>query len=86
MRPEETPTPEELWEAVRPRPMLVIRANDTVIYAHPEDNPSARAFLEKLSAEALVLSCGTAAALKNPDPCPGRCPGTTGRLRQGRET
>ena len=74
MRPEETPTPEELWEAVRPRPMLVIRANDTVIYAHPEDNPSARAFLEKLSAEALVLELRDCGGFEKSGPLPWEMP------------
>ena len=35
--------------AIKPVPTLVITANDKVFYAHPEDNASAQAFLEKLS-------------------------------------
>ena len=34
-------------EVIRPAPELVIEANGRVLYAHLEDNPSAKAFLEK---------------------------------------
>ena len=41
--------------AVRPVPTLVIAANGRVFYAHPEDNASAQAFLEKLSSESIEV-------------------------------
>ena len=41
-------------EVIRPAPELVIEANGRVLYAHLEDNPSAKAFLEILSHEGVV--------------------------------
>ena len=38
-----------------PVPMIVIKANDRVFYANPEDNASAKAFVEKLSEERIEV-------------------------------
>ncbi len=43
-------------DAPKPTAMLVIKANGRVFYAVPEDNPSAEAFIEKLSEEPLELN------------------------------
>lgn len=39
--------------AVRPTATLVIEANGRIVYADPEDNPSAKAFIERLNSEAI---------------------------------
>lgn len=41
--------------SVQSTPTLVIAVNDSVFYATPEDNPSAAAFVEKLSSEAIEV-------------------------------
>ncbi len=60
MPPEATASPElpqvpDPAEAIRPRPMLLIRANDRTFYASPEDNSSAEALTEELSKAPLEL-------------------------------
>ncbi len=56
--PEETAAPggPDPAEAIRPRPVLLIRVNDRTFYAAPEDNSSARALTEELSKAPLELS------------------------------
>lgn len=41
-------------EVIRPTPELVIEVNGRTFYAHPEDNPSAEEFIEKLSREGAI--------------------------------
>ena len=41
-------------EVIRPTPELVIEVNGRTFYAHPEDNPSAAEFIEKLSREGAI--------------------------------
>ena len=46
---------EEIADALRPVPTMVIQANDHIFYADPEDNSSADALIEKLSAGEIEL-------------------------------
>ena len=46
---------EELADAIKPVPTLVIEANDHIFYADPEDNSSADALIEKLSTGEIEL-------------------------------
>ena len=46
---------DEAANAIRPVPTLVISANGRVFYGDLEDNPSAQAFIEKLSHEAIEV-------------------------------
>ncbi len=46
---------EEMYENLKPRPILVVKAYGHTFYAHLEDNPSAREFIERLSREQLEV-------------------------------
>ncbi len=45
----------EITEAETPNPTLVIKTNGKVFYANLEDNPAAKAFIEKISPQELTL-------------------------------
>ena len=42
-------------ERITPTCVLVVEINGKIFYAHLEDNPSAKAFVEKLNSEAITL-------------------------------
>ena len=72
--PEEDLTEDELAEAIRPIPVLVIQANDHTFYADPEDNTSVEALIEKLSAEPLELDLHDYGSFEKVGPLPWTLP------------
>lgn len=65
---------EELAEAIRPVPTLVIQANDHIFYADPEDNSSADALIEKLSTGEIELELHDYGSFEKVGPLPWDLP------------
>lgn len=61
---------EELSEAMRPVPTLVIEANDHIFYVDPEDNSSEEALIEKLSTGAIELELHDYGSFEKVGPLP----------------
>ena len=65
---------EELADAIRPIPTLVIEANDHIFYADPEDNSSADALIEKLSTGEIELELHDYGSFEKVGPLPWELP------------
>ena len=51
----------DMIEAIRPRAVMVVKANGRTFYAHIEDNPAAKALTEKLNSAGVTVDmrdCG----------------------------
>ncbi len=66
--------------SVKPVPTLVIRTNDRILYANPEDNPSAAAFAEKLSSAAVEVRMSDFGRFGKSGALPWDLPGSDGQL------
>ena len=67
---------DEAANAIQPIPMLVISANGKVFYGELEDNPSAQAFIERLSSEAIEVEMHDYGHFEKVGPLPWSLPRT----------
>ncbi len=67
---------DEAANAIQPVPTLVIAANGMVFYGDLEDNPSAQAFIEKLSCEAIEVEMHDYGHFEKVGPLPWSLPRT----------
>ena len=74
---------DEAANAIQPVPTLVIAANGKVFYGELEDNPSAQAFIEKLSSEAIEVEMHDYGHFEKVGPLPWSLPRTDETITTG---
>ena len=74
---------DEAANAIQPVPTLVISANGKVFYGDLEDNPSAQAFIEKLSSEAIEVEMHDYGHFEKVGPLPWSLPRTDETITTG---
>ena len=65
---------EDLYETAKPSAMLVMRVGDNVLYAAPEDNTSAEAFMKKLSEGSILVEMHDYGNFEKVGPLPWKLP------------
>ncbi len=70
-------------EVIRPTCVLVIEVNGKILYGHLEDNPSAKAFIEKLNSGGITVEMHDYGNFEKVGPLPWELPRTDSRITAG---